>query len=163
MNEKLAQHNFNYCEETISLKSKLELGYLDLAQRLFKIEDGGMYKPNYETFEEFLLEIKISLSTANKLKNIWVRFIHDLDIEPKMLAEAGGWSIVAEILPYAYTKKDAEKWLSLAKSNTKNDLRKHLIEAKTGIKMVNCRHLEEVVITFKKCLKCGETHRIYNE
>lgn len=161
MNKQLAQIHFKYCEQTIELKSSLELGYLDLAQRLWKISERRMFEPNYESFEEFLMDIKISRATANKLMNIWHRFIHEFGIKPKLLADAGGWSIVAEVLPYARNKSEAEDWLLLAKSNSRNDLRKHLIEAKTGIIMVNCRHADEEEITFYKCRKCGETRRKY--
>src|SRR3990167_7044707 len=128
MNKALAKTNFDYCQETMKLKGDLELSYLDLASRLNKIQEDKMYEPNYEDFDEFLQEIKISRATANKLINIWVRFVIQFQIAPKLLAEAGGWSVVAEILPYAENKTVAIRWLKEAKESRRVDLRKSLTE-----------------------------------
>ncbi len=163
MDKLTAKTNFNYCQETISLKSDLELSYLDLASRLHKIQLNRMYEPNYESFDEFLEEIKISKSTASKLINIWVRFVIQFKIKPKMLADAGGWTVVAEILPYADTKKSAERWLLDAKENRRKDLRKNLLELKTGISMSKCKHKNKRHVLFWKCEDCGETGQIFAE
>lgn len=163
MDRRLAKVNYEYCTETLSLKNRLELSYLELAERLHKIQLNKMYLPNYDTFEDFCTEMKISLATASKLINIWLRFVIKFKIAPKMLAEAGGWSVVAELLPYAESRTSAERWLRQAKANTRTDLRKSLLEVKTGIDMSTCKHAREEVITFKKCLDCGETHRIYDD
>lgn len=163
MDRKLAKVNFDYCEETVKLKTELELSYLDLASRLHKIQLNRMYEPNYESFDEFLKEMKISRATANKLINIWVRFVIQFKIKPKLLADAGGWSVVAEILPHAENKKEAEEWLLQAKEYNRQDLRKNLIEHKTGVDMRLCKHEKTVIIKFEHCLKCGENHRIYED
>jgi hypothetical protein len=156
MNKNIASANFDYCEKTLALKGNLELSYLDLASRLHKIQINKMYEPNYETFDDFLQEMKISRATANKLINIWVRFIIQFKIKPKMLADAGGWSVVAEILPHASSKKQAERWLRDAKENKRGDLRKNLKEHTTGQDMRLCKHKNLRAVMFNKCLDCGE-------
>lgn len=163
MNKALASTNFNYCEATIKLKRDLELSYLELAQRLYKIREQKMFEPNYETFDEFLQEIKISTSTASNLIGIWVRFVLQFKIKPKLLAEAGGWSVVAEILPHAENKQQAEKWLLQAKENSRQDLRKSLKEHVTGIDMSLCKHEDKEIITFERCKKCGHSERLYED
>ncbi len=161
MDKKVAKVNFEYCTETLSLKNRLELSYLELAERLHKIQLNRMYEPNYDTFDDFLQEMKISFATASKLINIWVRFVIKFKIAPRMLADAGGWSVVAEILPYANSKTSAERWLRAAGSNTRSDLRKSLMEVKTGIDMSTCKHARVEIITYQKCNDCGDTQRIY--
>lgn len=163
MNKNLAKVNYEYCNETLSLKNRLELSYLELAERLHKIQLNRMFEPNYDTFEEFLMEMKLSMATASKLINIYLRFVIKFKIQPRLLADAGGWSVVAELLPYAENKTSAERWLRQAKSNTRSDLRKSLMEVKTGIIMSSCKHKRQEKITFFKCLDCGETHREYEE
>lgn len=161
MNNKVARSNFEYCQDTLKAKYDLELSYLDLASRLYNIHRESMFEPNYETFDEFLEELKISRFTANRLINIWSRFILEFKIRPKVLALAGGWSIVAEILPHVENKKQAEHWLHEAQGMRQRDLRKNLKEKSTGIDMRVCKHRDYEVITFKKCNHCGETIRIY--
>ena len=156
MDKKIAAVNFDYCKETLALKGSLELKYLNLASRLHKIQLNHMYQPNYETFDDFLAEMKISRATANKLINIWVRFIIQFKIKPKLLAEAGGWSVVAEILPHAETKAQAERWLRDAKENKRGDLRKNLKEHTTGQDMRLCKHKNLRAVMFNRCVDCGE-------
>lgn len=163
MDSKIAKTNFDFCKETMALKSELEMSYLQLGQRLGRIVIEKMYEPNYETFDEFLEEIKLSRATASKLINVYSKFIFEFKIRPQLLAEAGGWSKVAEILPFAENKSQAEAWLQKAKHITQSDLRKEIKEAKTGISMAGCKHVDCEVITFRKCRTCGDTERIYDK
>lgn len=163
MNKTLAKVNFDYCQETLQLKNGLELSYLDLAQRLHKIQLNKMYLPNFDTFDDFLDEIKVSRATASKMINIWLTFVVKYRIDTRRLADAGGWSVVAEILPYATSKTAAVDWLVKAKVNRRRDLRKLLTEEKTGIIMSTCKHVTTVTITFKRCEDCGETFRVYDD
>lgn len=163
MDKRIAKTNFDYCQETIALKGELELSYLDLASRLYKIRLNRMFEPNFDTFDDFLEEIKISRGSANKLINIWYRFIIQFKIKPKLLAAAGGWTIVAEILPHAENKAQAERWLRDAQENRRGDLRKNLKEHKTGIDMRVCKHRHRTAITFLKCKDCGDTEQFFSE
>ena len=163
MDARLAKANYDFCEKTIALKENLELSYLELAKHLHLIELNRMYLPNFDTWEDFLIEVKISRATASKLLNIWRRLVIEYKITPETLAKAGGWSVVAEVLPYATSRTASEDWLCKARNNTRSDLRKFLKEAKTGLVMVDCRHSKEEIIVFAKCVKCGDTHRIYPE
>lgn len=163
MNKIEAKVNFTYCEETIRMKDELELSYLKLAERLHRIHLNRMYLPNFETFDDFLEEIKISKATASKMINIYLTFVVKYKIEDKKLALAGGWSVVAETLPYITSKTAALDWLVKCKHLTRADLRKSLLEKKTGIDMRDCDHEDEEKITFYKCKRCGNTHREYDE
>lgn len=163
MHQAIAKTNFDYCQKTMLLKNDLEMSYLLLGERLQRISDEKMYEPNYDTFEDFLQELNISRSTASKLINVWSRFVVGFKIKPKVLAQAGGWSKVAEILPFAENKTQALDWLIKAKTLTQADLRKELIEFRTGVEMRGCEHPEVETITFQRCLKCHESFKIYEE
>lgn len=156
--------NYEYCEQTIELKKTIELSYLEMAERLYRIKLNRMYLPAYESFGDFLQEIDLSEATASKMINIWVRFVIEYQIAPQLMADAGGWTIVAEILPFAVSKKAAENWLEEAKAlRSRAKLRKSLKEAETGIDMRHCKHEHFETITFDKCLNCHETWRTYEE
>lgn len=162
MDSGVAKKNFDYCEETIALKYRLELSYLEFAERLYKISRDRLYLPNYDSFPEFLEELKISGGSASKLINVWVKFVMEFKVSKKVLSESGGWTKAAEILPYADSRQSAEDWLMRAKTLGRSDLRKMIKEAKTGILMGECPHPKNQVetITFCKCGRCGDTWRI---
>ncbi len=143
------------------MKGDLELSYLALAERLHRIHLNRMYQPNFDTFEDFLEEIKISKGTASKMINIYLTFVVKYKIENKKLADAGGWTVVAEVLPYITSKTSALDWLVKCRQLTRSDLRKTITERKTGIMMDTCKHKDEEIITFAKCNTCGDTRRIY--
>ncbi len=162
MNALEAQKNFSYCEETIRLKQSFEVRYLEFASRLAKIEAEKMYQPNFETFDEFLEEIKVDRSVASRMIAVWRKFVVEFKFRPKQIAAAGGWSKVYEVVKYSTTKKQATEWLKkLSAGLTRSDLRKELQEAKTGIMMSECKHKNFEEIVFQKCLDCGDTFRIY--
>lgn len=163
MDKRIAATNFDYCQETISLKSELEISYLDLASRLHRIELNRMFEPNYDTFDDFLEDIKLTRSSASKMIAVWRTFIIKFKMKPKQIAQAGGVYKAYEVIKYSNTRKQAEEWLLRAKENTRRDLRKHLTEAKTGISMVECKHKDCEIITYRLCKKCGDTERIYDE
>lgn len=162
MDTKLAKTNFDYCRATIKLKNDVELSYLDLASRLYKIHAEKMYEPNYEDFQEFLDEIKVSKTNAYNLMTIWERFVIQFNFKPKLLADAGGHTVIAEILPYSDSKAKAIKWLRQATYSSRRDLRIMLKEASTGVDMSSCKHDNKVVITFTECETCGDRERVYD-
>lgn len=164
MDRKIADKNYHYCQQTLALKNQLELGFLEVGERLHKILSEEMYRPNYDTFVDFLEEMKISLPTASKLMNVWVKFVLTFKVKTKLLAEAGGWTKAAEVLPYVQNKEEAETWLIRAKELNQKDLRQELREAKTGIRIDSCDHKGKFeTITFRRCVSCGYSERIYAE
>jgi hypothetical protein len=151
-----------YCEETIRLKENIEVAFLDLGERLMRIRDERLYENNWDAFEDFLMEVKISSGTASKLINIYQRFVLEYKISTKKIALAGGWSIVAECLPLVKTKDEALEWLEKAGFMTQTDIRREMKEAKTGIMMKDCEH-DWTYIKFRTCEKCSLKERVYEE
>lgn len=153
---KKVSENLNFCEDTISKKHILELGWLELCSRLKEIRDKELYKGRWENFEDFLNDPAMDMDkgTASKMITIHEKMILEYKIKPTIIANAGGWSKVAELLPVIDSKEDAEEWLSKAAVLSKSDLRKEVHEQKSGIKMSECAHKDYYLV--KICRKCGD-------
>lgn len=164
MDQRLAKNNYDYCKDTLLLKHDIERNYVELAGRLCTIEDGKMYEPNYESFNEFLEDVNITPSVASRMKTIWRRFVVEYKIKLTKIAEAGGWDKVYSVIKVTTNKGEAEEWLERLSGDNKlrrSDLRKELKERETGIEMSKCRHRHTETITFHKCLDCHDTWRDY--
>lgn len=153
MDKELEKSNYKFCNETLALKVDIENSFLELGRRLWLIREKEMYRPTYDEFHEFCMELKMSKPTICKLINIYETFIHRFKIPEKKLLNAGGWSVVAEILPFVKTKKQVDYWLNKATVLSRNDLRLTLIEKKTGVKEENCEHDKNYYV-LKVCRDC---------
>lgn len=158
MSTKALQKNLEYCEKTLTLKSALEEGFVALGERLGRIRDEELYKPQWSTFAEFLEEMKLSEATASKMISIYQKFVIGFGIAPEKIALAGGWNPAYEISTFAQTKKEAVEWLEKSSTLTRQDLRKELQERKSGIPMKECKHKD--TYTIKICRDCGEREKI---
>lgn len=161
MRAEIIKKNSQYCFETLALKRNIEMNFLELGKRLRKIREEELYKPNYEDFAEFCLEIKLSGPTVSKLINIYDVFVLQYKVSPKVIASAGGWSVIAETLPFVNNKKDAENLLHKATVLTRSDLRRELIELKKGVPMAECKH--ENAYHISCCPDCGIRLREYDK
>lgn len=152
MNKK--EKDYKFLQNIIELSKNLEMGYLDLGKYLMECRDEERFKPVYESFDDFCLEIKKSPATISKLIGIYQYFNH---IPKERLAEAGGWSTLAELLPVITSQQNAKKWVDKAVELTRNDLRKEVKEAKTGIPMAECKHTDTYEVEI--CRMCGDAKR----
>ena len=154
-----AKANFDFCNVTVDLKSEIEHKFLELGQRLYEIRETEKFRPNYDTFEEFCLELKMSGATISKLINIFYKFLFLYKIPIESVADAGGWSNVAEILPLVESRGSAKKWLHLASTLSRGDLRKEIREKNTGIVESKCKHKDTYGLRI--CRSCGLRERLY--
>ncbi len=157
---KALERNHTYLAKTIEMKLAIEGGYLVLAQRLAKIREEELYSPEYDNFQGFLDEMNISEATASKMISIWSRLVVEYEIPKERLIEAGGWSQIAELLPYAKDKDTTIKLLDKIAGLQPGDARRAIREMKTGIEMDKCKH-DWNEIHLKQCKKCGERQKIY--
>lgn len=148
--------SLNFCEETITKKHFLEVGWIELCGRLKEIRDNALYDGRWNSFEDFLQDPQMGLdkSSASKMITIHEKFVLEYKMSPAKIANAGGWSKVAEIIPAVKDKESAEEWLNKSASLSKSDLRKEIQEDKTGIKMSECKHKN--TYTVKICRDCGD-------
>jgi len=158
MVNKSEKENYDFCQQTIELKEDIENQFLVLGQRLLQIREKRLYEAGYETFDLFSMELKMSGSTISKLINIYALFILKYGFEKKKLTQAGGWTVVAEVLPLIKTKEDAKYWLNKASLYSRQDLRIALTEKKTGVDQVKCKHKDSYTITI--CRTCALRQKI---
>ncbi len=146
----------DFCSHTIAFKHFIETQWLEFAGQLKEIRDRELYKGRWDSFEDFIADPTMALDkgTASKMITIFERFILEYKISNFKIAQVGGWSKVAEILPVVKDKKSAEQWLSNATSLSKSDLRKEVKEEKTGIQMSKCKHEDYYIV--KICRRCGD-------
>lgn len=145
--------DYQYCSKTLELKDMIERSYLVLGERLMKIRDGELFRGQWETFEAFVNDMKMSKATASKIINIYQRFVVEYGISPERILGAGGWSVVAEALPLIRTKSDAEGWLHSMEHLSRDDVRREIREKRTGISQIKCNH--DNSYTIKVCRDCG--------
>lgn len=153
--------NYEYCQNALKLKKNIEVEFLVLGEHLLSIRNKHLYQPHFSSWTEFLWEMKLSENVAKKLIQIYSVFIIQFGFKPEKIAEAGGWSVLQDILPMIKSKEDASKWLELAGAQTRSDLRKEIKESKTGIIMSSCKHKDTYVV--EVCRDCGERHQLYGD
>lgn len=147
--------SLNFCEETISKKHVLELAWLELCARLKEIRDGALYHGRWDSFEDFLTDPQMGMDkgTASKMIIIHERLILEYKIKPTVIANAGGWSKVAECMPAIKDKKSAEEWLSKASALSKSDLRKEVKDDKHP-ESISCKHKHTRKLILLVCKDC---------
>lgn len=147
--------------ETLELKQHGEALFIELGKRLHTIRERELFKPSWETFEDYCEEFKWKPSTASRLINIYSRFVLEYQIPPKRLAEAGGWTVLAEILPIVKNKADAETWIDKTTTHSRADIRKDIQEARGTLpEDQNCKRHEWYMIRI--CRKCGTKEQVYD-
>jgi hypothetical protein len=156
------QEAYNYCEETIALKGQIEGAYLVLCSRLHKIKTENLFlNAGYESWSLFVDDMKIDKGKADQMVRIYDLLVLEYGIKPKLIEEAGGWSVVAEILPIADSKENAEEALHFAKGALKKDVRLYVRDKKYGTTGTLCRHAN--TYTVEICTDCGQRHRVFND
>lgn len=145
-----------FCEETILKKHELERGYLDFCKRLKDIRDFERFKGRWDSFEDFLHdpEMNMDKSTANRMINIYEVFVGEFKIDPEKIIKAGGWAKVSEILPIvqATDKANAEHWLEVSASLSRDDLRREIKSIHNG--QEKCKHKNTFEIVMRVCRDC---------
>lgn len=130
-----------------------------LGEELYNIKEKMLWEGVYGSWEEFTVELKMSNNTINKLMQIYKTLVLSYGLSNEQITTAGGWSVVADVLPMITSKKDALKWLNQAQSLTRADLRKEIKESKTGIVMTQCSHKNTYKI--EVCKDCGERYQVF--
>lgn len=125
----LEEQNHAYCDDTLQLKASLELHFLEIGKRLMEIRDGQLYRPYWDTFEEYLMEMKLTAPTASKIITVYDKFVLQYKIPQKKLAAAGGWSMLYEIVPVSTSKQAATQWVEKAAEHPQYELRAEIREA----------------------------------
>lgn len=148
----------SYCNKALEIKNDLECRFILLGEYLYNIKEHSLFEPQWSSFQEFCMELKMSTNTINKLMQVYKVFVLNYNIPMDTLATAGGFSLIADTLPAIHSREDAMEWLGKTTVLTREDMRKELKEKKTGILMSECKHSNTYTVTV--CRDCGETKQI---
>lgn len=154
---------FNFCQETIKLKNKIENSFLDLSARLKKIRDEEMWQGSYEDFADYCESgLKMDKTSAYKLIQIYEVLVLKYKVEPVRLAEIG-WSRLSMVVPLvdpeSTTAAKVNKMIDEAASaRSRSELKKTFRQEKTGIDPTKCPHPADDCynVTMTCCRRCGE-------
>jgi hypothetical protein len=145
--------------KAFELKRNLEGGFIELGKLLKLIRDSHAWESEYESFDNpashnFLEQLGMKKQTVNKLILIVEKFLELGHVDEARLLDAGGWSKLAETLPYVSNPETAEEMLHLAQhTKTQLELRDTLREKRTGINQMTCNHADTYELHI--CRTCG--------
>lgn len=140
----------DYCNEAIALKKKIEGGFLELAEHLTNIRNNNLWQSQWQTWEEFLVELDWSPATASKLISVHERYVLQYNIAPAKLVKTS-WSNLYELLPLVTSQETAEEYVHKASVLRREDLREERREALHGV----CNHEDEFEVHIWQCRCCG--------
>jgi len=144
-----------YCDLTLTMEEGARAVYLMLAERLYNIRQERLYEPYWSSWQEFNMEFKdLAPSSISKLITVYETFVLKFGYKPSELSKAGGWTKLYQMTKQVKSKADADKWLALGETHSRQDLDKYLVEAKTGVDMSGCPHAETYTVVI--CTHCGE-------
>lgn len=140
------------------LHLQIEGAFLELGERLRRIREEKLYEGEYQNFDEFLLEAKISKATASKLIIVYETFILKFKMPVKMLSGVGYSSLYA-IAGHVDTKDKAQELVERASMLTRDDLQDSLREEGPGVQL--CAHSKKDKRIIEVC-SCGRRKRRYD-
>jgi hypothetical protein len=155
------ERRHDLCLIAIGLKKNIEVSFLELGGALHEIKERRHYEAGWSSWEEYLLELKISQSMVSRLIRIYEVFVLKYEFAPRQIAEAGGWTTVAQLLPEI--KEDTPKlrvntWLTEMIGLTRSDALGAIKDRKRGYTAEECEPHD--TYTIKICRKCGERWKL---
>lgn len=152
MTTEIADTN-KYLDETITLINHIEVSFLVLAERLFKIHAEDLWKANYSTYQEFLVTARISEAKDSKLRLVYSRFIKDYGLKQEEVATVG-WSSLYFLASKVDDKEKAIALLGQAEVLSRKDFIDVVLESK--VRPHECVAVEKIVLG-----KCGYCSRVW--
>ena len=147
-------NNHKYLTDTVALKETIETGFLNLAERLYKIRQDRIWEGEYDNLEEFLMELDITAPTCSKLCSIYENWVVKGKVSIELLAGTS-WSTLYLTVP-RLQNESAKDVLEDVKLLTRKDI----VDKSKEIKYPNCKHTN--FYTLKICEDCGKSFKTYN-
>jgi len=147
-----------YCQETINLKKTIESGFIVLGERLSKIKEDEMWKSQWSSFAEYLMEMSINESTASKMIAVHKTYVERFNVDEALLIEAGWDKLYSarELAEGAKNKKEATEVVKQITSLKRDDTRQLMREKKHP----DCHH-DWYELHLKCCKICGRKDKIH--
>lgn len=138
-----------YLRETIDLVKQIETRYLELGRRLYRIRSSELWKGEYDNYQEFLDEAKISASDASKSFSIHKNYVVDGGLTMSQLRGIG-YSNLYEAIPLIELK-GAEFAATQAETLTRDEVKDEVRDKTHG----EHRH-KTGTDRWGACEKCGK-------
>lgn len=146
------QEQYAFCNKALSLKEMIESSFVHLGQLLYEIKENRHYEAGFDSWGTFLMEMRMSQAVASKLMTIYKTLVLEYKVEPAKIAQAGGYSVVYELMPLMTDKKSANEWIKKAASMTRLAIKQEKAEAMGEQEPKVCEH--------DFCTMCRECHFI---
>ncbi len=156
----LPVENIKYCNDALALRNKIEDDFLLFGEYLYNIREHRLYEPQWSSFVEFCFELRMTQSSINRLIQLHKVFVLDYGLSKKSITHAGV-SNLFDVMAVIKNKEDAKEWLAKAEILTRGDLRRELMEHKTGVDIAKCRHKDYYLL--KICRGCGDRMQEYEK
>lgn len=134
----------DFLQDTINLVKSIETRFLELGARLYTIKDKEMWKDNYESFQDFVIDAKINPGNASILVSIHKNYIVEGGQEQQKLAGIGYSNLYASIP--LIERNGVDKAVIIASTLTRSEIQQEVREEKHS----ECPHNESIVI----CTAC---------
>lgn len=144
-----------YVRETLKLRDTIEGAFIALGERFYKIREESLWHGMYESYAEFLADMRVSEATASKLMQVYRTYIVEFKIAPSKLAKIG-YSNLYMAIPLI-EKHGVESAIEKAASLRREDIQDEVREDAHG----DCAHDWEN-ITIRACMTCGKKERLQN-
>jgi hypothetical protein len=135
----------DFLQDTINLVKSIETRFLELGARLYTIKDKEMWKDNYESFQDFLIDAKINPGNASILVSIHKNYAVEGGVPQEKLAGIG-YSTLYEAIPLI-EKRGVTEVVEMARTLTRTEIKDEVRESKHG----ECTH--EIITICGKCKK----------
>jgi hypothetical protein len=149
--------NYEICQQALDAKKNIESRFIELGGMLHRIKEERLFEDGWTSWAEFEMELKLPSSTISRLIRIYQIFILRYQFQALELAGVGGWTLIAEYLPLIgpeTPREEVSDWIGTASRMTRQDVRRGIFEAKTGISMDECAHENTFQVTV--CSDCGD-------
>ena len=146
----------DFCNNTLQLKKTIESSFLVLGERLAKIRSERLWESNWDSWAEYLMEMKVTESTASRLISVYDKYVIEYKISEEKLANVG-WSNLYEMIPLLKDKGSADEMIDKTSLMRKEDIREEIRSARH-----EAHEHEWTDLHLRICKKCGKKERVYS-
>lgn len=146
-----------YCEETIELVYNIESAFISLGERLYKIQNERLWEGRWDSYKEYLSDIKISPGKASKIVSIYETYVLKYHVPVEKLS-CVGWSSLYTMLVAVEDEKSAHDWVEKGTILRREDIEDEVRDIRLGRV---CEHKDCEDFHLKVCLDCKKRFRVY--
>ena len=145
-----------YLNETLALKTELEKNYILLSERLYNIFTERYWdKAGYGSFDEFLMELRMSRQTASKLITIYRIYIVEKKVALTQLLSVRSWESLYLARSLATTPEKTQEVVESCAVMSQHDVRELVVDDK------ECEGHD--FYEMRVCRNCGHKEMIYKD